>query len=285
MIETVVGGIEPLDSQTMAKCQLRLDNLTKPLGSLHAFEHLACKMAGIVRKTRPQQNPSAIILINGNRRTPGLTDVFAGQVSAEMISFDIENEVRLGPEPVRQVLAQGLKLAAEVTAGGVQVIGVGLVGELDPVQANRILVRLKEEQATGMAALDVLNEPADLEIVGLVGIILGAAYGKAAVTLDDAATSLAAVVACRISPLVRDYLINSHFSTEPIHAEAIKLIELPVYLYLGMNIGEGVGAALGISLINASLHVLNDMKTFGEAAVSVAEDGPGSLVQDMNVRD
>lgn len=285
MIENVVARIEPLDSQAMAQCQLRLDNLTKPLGSLHAFEHLACKMAGIVRKPRPKRNPAAIILMNGKRRTPGLSEVFAGQVSAEVISFDISAEVRSGPEPVWQVLAHGLKLAAEATAGGVQVIGVGLVGELDPVQAGRILAKLKEEHETGLAALNLLTESANLELAGLVGVILGAVAGKAAVTLDGAATSLAAVVACRISPLVRDYLINSHFSAEPLHAEAIKLIDLPVYLYLGMNVGEGVGAALGISLINASLHVLNDMKTFGEAAVSVAEDGPGALVQDKNVRD
>ena len=46
-----------------------------------------------------------------------------------------------------------------------------------------------------------------------------------------------------------------------------------------------VGAVLGISLIHAALHVLNDMKTFGEVAVSVAEDGPGALVQDPSVKD
>ena len=41
MLEKVVAQIKPLDESAMAKCQLRLDNLTKPLGSLHAFEHLA----------------------------------------------------------------------------------------------------------------------------------------------------------------------------------------------------------------------------------------------------
>ena len=103
--------------------------------------------------------------------------------------------------------------------------------------------------------------------------------------LDGAMTSAAALIACQLAPLVRERLIGSHFSAEPQQAEILSLIGLSAYLYLDMNVGEGVGAVLGMSLIHASLHVLNDMKTFGEAAVSVAEDGPGALVQNRSVRD
>jgi len=35
-------------------------------------------------------------------------------------------------------------------------------------------------------------------------------------------------------------------------------------------------AALGLKLVDASLHMLNDMKTFSEAQVAVATDGPGA---------
>ena len=66
---------------------------------------------------------------------------------------------------------------------------------------------------------------------------------------------------------------------------ALRLLKLKVPLTLGMNLGEGTGAALGISLLKASMHILNDMRTFGEAEVSVAEDGPGALVQKQEVRD
>jgi nicotinate-nucleotide--dimethylbenzimidazole phosphoribosyltransferase len=38
-------------------------------------------------------------------------------------------------------------------------------------------------------------------------------------------------------------------------------------------------------LINASLHVLNDMKTFGEAEVAVAQDGLGAMRQSKDVKD
>jgi len=50
-----------------------------------------------------------------------------------------------------------------------------------------------------------------------------------------------------------------------------------------MRLGEGTGAALGMTLIDGSLHVLNDMKTFAEARVAIAQDGPGAQTQRSNL--
>ena len=69
MIEQVIAQIKPLDLTAMTKCQLRLANLTKPLGSLPAFEHLACKMAGLTGRARPQRTTPVLVLMNGSRRT------------------------------------------------------------------------------------------------------------------------------------------------------------------------------------------------------------------------
>ena len=51
-----------------------------------------------------------------------------------------------------------------------------------------------------------------------------------------------------------------------------------------MNCDDGTGAAMGMSLIDASLHVLNDMKTFGAAEVAIAQDGPGALKQSKAIK-
>ena len=59
----------------------------------------------------------------------------------------------------------------------------------------------------------------------------------------------------------------------------MRRLDLKAHLDVDLNLGEGTGAVLGISLLKASMHVLNDMRTFGEAEVPVAEDGPGALVQ------
>jgi nicotinate-nucleotide--dimethylbenzimidazole phosphoribosyltransferase len=281
MLEHVVAQIKPLDEAAMAKCKIRLDNLTKPLASLHAFEHLACKMAGITRRPRPQKTDSAIVLMNGSRRTVGLSDTFAAQVSARLICFDVGKVEQPTTEDLLQVVLKGVGIACEATAQGAQAIGTGSVGDPDPAVLERIIAQVRG----GVDGMAIINAAGNLEVAGLVGVMLGAASTGSAIVLDGTLTSAAALVACQIAPALHEYLVGSHFSTEPHQAEILELLNLPAYLYLGMNVGEAVAAALGISLIQASLHVLNDMKTFGEAEVSVAEDGPGALVQNRNVRD
>ena len=91
-------------------------------------------------------------------------------------------------------------------------------------------------------------------------------------------------------PVKRD--VGFHY-LQPVFAMIVSMLVFLVMYYqlsqfavpLGLTKQSLFGAVLGISLIHAALHVLNDMKTFGEAAVSVAEDGPGALVQDPSVKD
>ena len=80
-------------------------------------------------------------------------------------------------------------------------------------------------------------------------------------------------------------MIGSHFGTEPALRTGYELLGVGAYLELDLAANAGVGAALGMSLLTASLHMLNDMKTFGEAEVAVAQDGPGSLRQSKDVKD
>ena len=46
-LEYVLKNIEPLNAQVMEAAQKKLDNLTKPLGSLGKLEGMAKRLAGI----------------------------------------------------------------------------------------------------------------------------------------------------------------------------------------------------------------------------------------------
>ncbi len=50
----------------------------------------------------------------------------------------------------------------------------------------------------------------------------------------------------------------------------------PALLRLDVSAPGGVVASLGLKLVDAALHMLNDMKTFAEAKVPIAGDGPGA---------
>ncbi len=47
---------------------------------------------------------------------------------------------------------------------------------------------------------------------------------------------------------------------------------LEPYIDLGMCLGEGTGAALGIGIMAAACQMMNGMATFAEAGVSAKED-------------
>jgi nicotinate-nucleotide--dimethylbenzimidazole phosphoribosyltransferase len=115
---------------------------------------------------------------------------------------------------------------------------------------------------------DVLCKVGGLEIGFMAGVTLAAASKRIPVVLDGFITGSAALVACRIEPKVRDYLIASHRSVEPGHGILLRALNLSPLLDLHLRLGEGTGAALGIFLVEAALKILSEMATFAQAGVS-----------------
>ena len=124
-------------------------------------------------------------------------------------------------------------------------------------------------------AVDVLSKVGGFEIGGLVGVILGAASHRIPVVIDGFISGAAALIAAGISPLVCDYMIASHISVEIGHRAVLTKLGVRPLLDLDLRLGEGTGAALGISIVEAASRILADMATFSEAGVSQKEDSEG----------
>lgn len=116
--------------------------------------------------------------------------------------------------------------------------------------------------------LDVLSKVGGFEIAGLAGLILGGAACRVPVVLDGFIAGAAALVASALHPMSLDYLIASHRSTEPGHTVILEHLGLRPLLDLGLRLGEGTGACLGIGLIQAALKIFTQMATFEEAGIS-----------------
>ncbi len=116
--------------------------------------------------------------------------------------------------------------------------------------------------------LDVLAKVGGLEIGGMAGCILGAAAHRIPVVIDGFISGAAALITSKIAPRSADYMIASHVSVEPGHKVIFEMLGLKPMLHMDMRLGEGTGAALGISLAEAATRVLAEMATFTEAGVS-----------------
>jgi nicotinate-nucleotide--dimethylbenzimidazole phosphoribosyltransferase len=116
--------------------------------------------------------------------------------------------------------------------------------------------------------LEVLAKVGGLEIGGLAGVMLGAAAQRVPVMVDGFISGAAALIAVGICPPLKDYLIAAHVSVEPGHKYLLEHLGLKPLADLNLRLGEGTGAALGISLAEVSCRILSEMATFAEAGVS-----------------
>jgi nicotinate-nucleotide--dimethylbenzimidazole phosphoribosyltransferase len=117
-------------------------------------------------------------------------------------------------------------------------------------------------------ALDVLSKVGGFEIAGIIGAILAAAARRAPVVVDGFISTAAAMLAVILQPRVREYLFAGHCSQELGHRRMMDWLGLEPILDLQMRLGEGTGAALASSLIEAACKSLVEMATFAEAGVA-----------------
>jgi nicotinate-nucleotide--dimethylbenzimidazole phosphoribosyltransferase len=116
--------------------------------------------------------------------------------------------------------------------------------------------------------VDVLAKVGGAEIAGIAGLVIGAASRRVPVVVDGFISTAGALVAAELCPTVRSYLFASHNSVERGHRVMNERLGLEPMMDLGLRLGEGTGAALGISLLEAGVRIYNEMATFGDAGVS-----------------
>jgi len=374
LLEDTLNNIGKLDVAIMAKVQKRLDNLTKPQGSLGRLEELARHIAGITGQESPALKHKVIFTLAADHGvteegvsaypkevTPQMVynflrggagiNVLAKQVNARVIIVDMgvceklqvsgyklqddktafkNYKINLGtrnftkgPAMSRaeaiKAIETGIKLVEEEiangvdpirtdgrpvvmgrpTSNGVNIIGTGDmgIGNTTPSSAiTAVFTDCKAEDVTGYGTginesgwakkvesikkgialnkpdasdpVDVLAKVGGYEIGGIAGVILGAARYRIPVVIDGFISGAGALIATRLAPQAKDFIIASHCSQERGHKYALAHMGLKPLLDLNLRLGEGTGAALAMSLCESALRILNEMATFGEANVS-----------------
>lgn len=205
-------------------------------------------------------------------------------------------------EQAVKALETGIEIACDCIKEGTQLIGVGEMGIGNTTPSTAIIAAYSGkaiEELTGRGtgiddkrlqikidaikralhknkpdisnALDVLSKVGGYEIAGLAGVMIGSASKKVPIIIDGFISGAAAVIAVKLNPLIHEYLIASHLSSEPGHKAILEFLDLEPMIAMDMRLGEGTGAALAMMLVDAGMNVLSEMATFAEAGVSGAE--------------
>jgi nicotinate-nucleotide--dimethylbenzimidazole phosphoribosyltransferase len=117
------------------------------------------------------------------------------------------------------------------------------------------------------APLNVLATFGGFEIAMMVGAYLKAAELGMLIMVDGFIASAALLVAYKLEPLVLDYCVFSHVSSEQGHKALLSYLKAQPLLNLELRLGEGSGIAIAYPLIQSAILFLNEMSTFADAGV------------------
>lgn len=216
------------------------------------------------------------------------------------------DNIARGPAMTRaeavQALNTGIELAGVAAGEGVTMLGTGDMGIANTTPATALLAaylgcpvetitgrgtgiddqRLTHKIEVIRRALEVnragCSDPlgtlaalGGFEIAGISGLILGGALNHIPVIVDGFISTAGAVAACAICPNVREYIVFSHLSQERGHRVIMEALKARPVLDLDMRLGEGTGAALAMTIVEAAVKIYSEMATFSGAGVSQKE--------------
>jgi nicotinate-nucleotide--dimethylbenzimidazole phosphoribosyltransferase len=201
-------------------------------------------------------------------------------------------------EEARAAIDVGARIADDVRTRGSTLAGVGEIGignttagaalvavftGVDPEVAcgrgtgidDEVLARkirvvrdaLALHRPTPDDPIGALAAVGGLELAAMTGFILRAAAHRIPVVLDGFLAGASALVARAIDRNAVPYLLASHASAERGARSALASLGLEPVLALGMRLGEGTGALLGMELVQSAVELQSRMATFATAGI------------------
>lgn len=218
-------------------------------------------------------------------------------------SRNLAAEPALDADELAAALAAGRAAVRRAAADGVAAVGLGEMGIGNTTAASALLSALtgaqpeetvgrgsgvddatlahKRRVVAGALALHAarLGDPraalaavGGLELAAIAGAALKAAEDGVAVVVDGFISTVAVLAAARLEPAILPALFFAHRSAERGHVLALEALAARPLLDLGMRLGEGTGAAIGLRLLAAAADLLREMAAL-EAAAPAADAG------------
>ena len=232
--------------------------------------------------------------INTDIKIPGVIDR-----KIRKGTYNIAKGQAMSYEECVKAINIGIEMSKKAYDEGYDIIGVGEMGIGNTTTSSAILVSLTNcniDDVVGKGAgitteafkkkkfvikeairinnpdrsniIDILSKVGGFDLAGMTGVFLGAAYYKIPVVIDGFISIVAALAAVRLNPLVKDYLIPSHYSKEIGYKIAMEELQLEPIINLDMRLGEGSGCPIAFSIVQYSCAMMNNMATFKEAEIN-----------------
>ncbi|MBQ8118198.1 MAG: nicotinate-nucleotide--dimethylbenzimidazole phosphoribosyltransferase [Lachnospiraceae bacterium] len=115
--------------------------------------------------------------------------------------------------------------------------------------------------------LQILSCVGGLDIAAMAGVFIGGAIVHLPVVIDGVISAVAALVAERLVPGVKAYMIPSHKSKEPAADVVFQALGMEPVIQGNLALGEGTGAVMLFGLLDLAMALYEKPTTFEDIAV------------------
>ncbi len=249
-------------------------------------ESSVCKMAKVIgADTIPVD-----IGINNEEEIPGLLPR-----KIRLGTRNFAKEPAMTEEEMVRAICTGIDIVYDCKKAGYHILATGEMGIGNTTTSSAVaaaLFQCEVEEVTGRGAgLDdkrllhkkevirnaiekydlkhadpfrILQTVGGLDIAGLTGVCIGGALFHIPIVLDGVISMAAALLAERIKPGTKGYMIASHKGKEPAIKKFTDELELTPVIDAKLALGEGTGAVMMLSLLETALSIYSDRIAFSD---------------------
>lgn len=197
-------------------------------------------------------------------------------------------EPAMAEQEVTEAISAGIDIARDLASRKIDIIAVGEMGIGNTTTAAAVLTALltaDPDELVGRGAglsdegldrkrevirkslekydfssfdspreksFEILRTLGGLDIAGMTGIFIGAAMSHLPVVIDGVISATAALLAERIAPGAREYMVPSHRGREKGNMAALRALGLEPFIDGNMALGEGTGALMLFPLLDVA---------------------------------
>src|SRR5215475_2793403 len=280
------------DLKAAAVAAERQGQLTKPPGSLGRLEDVVVWLARWQGRSMPRLDRVDILVFAGNHGVTaqgvsaypaGVTaqmvaNFSAGSAAINQLARTVGANLHVVPLALEQPTADFTRtlamtedaFLAAVGVGGTRWAGRGTGVDEEGLARKRAAIDLGLARHAALLR-DPLSSAAAFggrELAAILGAALAARHRRIPVLLDGFVCVAAVAPLAKLRADALDHALAAHVSAEAAHRMLLSELRLAPLLDLGMRLGEGSGAAVGVSVLRAALACHAGMATFAEAGVA-----------------
>ncbi len=335
LLRSALRGICPADEEAAARCRERWNRIAKPLYGLGVLEDLVVRIAAAQGTDQVDISRKGLVVFCADNGVvdEGVSQTDTPRVEKRKCRRGTANMTK-GPAMMRReaifAIEAGISKALELEKAGYRILAAGEMGignTTTSAAVTAVLLGMDPAEVTGRGAglsdeglrkktdairraidinrpdpedpLGVLSKVGGFDIAALTGLFLGGASLRVPVVIDGVISAVAALIAARLEPSCRDYMLPSHISGEPAsmavmtalgfipekqetkqgkadrEKDSMKKVPGPAVspiLHAGMHLGEGTGAVALFPLLDMAVDIYYKMDTFEGIAVEQYRD-------------